>query len=83
MNHIDSAHNLIYDHFNYETKKFVHPDQKDMDAADEEEQKRIKEGPIKHFEVPDSALDDWTGSRFAENWKCYGNTPCEAMKKDD
>ena len=83
MNHIDSAHNLIFDHYNAETRKFVHPEQRDMEAAEAEEERLVREGPRKIYEVPDSVMDDWTGTRFTVNWKCYGREPCEKNEKGD
>lgn len=83
LNHIDSAHNLIYDHFDYANQKFIHPAQKELDKAVEEEARLHREGPAKQFIVPDSVLDDWTGSRFAENWRCYGRWPCDKEEKKE
>ena len=61
----------------------MHPEQRDMEAAEAEEERLVREGPRKIFEVPDSVMDDWTGTRFTVNWKCYGREPCEKNEKGD
>ena len=67
---------MIFDHWNQDTRKFIHPDQIAMDKAVEEEQRIAREGYGKQFVVPDRLVDDWTGTRFAENILCYGKNPC-------
>lgn len=53
-----------------------------MEKDEAAEAKLEREGPAKVYAVPDSVLDDWTGTRFAENIKCYGK-PCPSLVQLD
>ena len=76
LNEIDSAHKIMFDYWNQQDRKFIHPDQIAMEKAIAEEERIDKEGHGKYFVAPDSLVDDWTGSRYAENILCYGKSPC-------
>ena len=82
LNKIDSAHNIIFDHWNHDTQKFIHPEQIAMEKEEAEEARIARDGPGKKFTVPDWLVDDWTGTRFAENILCYGKSPCPAAPID-
>lgn len=75
MNKIDDAHQTVFNYWNIDQKRFIHPDQIALEKEQAAEDKLEKEGPPKIYTVPDSVIDDWTGTRFAENIKCYGK-PC-------
>lgn len=77
LNKVDSAHAIIFDHWDHDNQKFKHPDQIEMEKEEAAEAKLIKDGPARQFTVPEGMdLNDWTGTKFAENILCYNKSPC-------
>jgi hypothetical protein len=78
LNKVDSAHELIFDHWDHANQRFKHPDEIQMEKEMADAVKLAKEGPAKQWIAPEWMVDDWTGTRFAENILCYNKTPCPA-----
>ena len=74
LNKVDSAHNIIFDHWDHDNQKFNHPAQIEMEAEQAAAVKLSKEGF--NYYVPDHMIDDWTGTKFTENILCYNKPEC-------
>jgi len=51
-------------------------DAENKEAAEEAKNKPDPNAKIEPYEIRDSIIDDWTGHRWAKNWRCYGREPC-------
>lgn len=78
LNKIDSAHNIVFDHWDHANQRFKHPGEIEMEKEMAAAVKLAKEGAPEHWNAPDWMVDDWTGTRFAENILCYNKSPCPA-----
>ena len=74
--HVEHVGNIVYHYYDPARGRFMNPlelEGERMRKEEIEQQEAMKRPP---FVVPDSVMDDWTGSKFLNNWWCYGHDPC-------
>lgn len=82
---VENLHSIIYDHFDPSQGRFRSEYEVQDQAQRAESHKEYLTAAKPKFKVPEHAIDDWTGTKWARNWKTFGveEHPPEAKTREE
>ena len=80
---LENIHSIIANHYDPLTGRIKSPLELQAEREYREDQELEAASKRPAFKVDDRMIDDWTGSKYLENWECFGKHPCEKKVKAD